>query len=569
MKQPIKYAALSLSLLLAACGSDSTSVAPTVTATASRTSAQTAQPASAYHDVVQRIYVGYFGRPADAGGLAFFAERFRALGAPTDILAVSNAYETNADIRALVDVFGTSAESQALYAGDNAAFIDAIYRNLFSRPAEQAGKDYWANAIDKGLVTRPRAAIQIMAGAQTSDRDVISKKAVVAGSFTASLNSAQRSLAYDGLAANVIVRNMLASVVIDTDPAAFQGSIDATLSTLVSQLGAQGMYSGRLTSNGNLLNSLILENGQYWGFYASGGASIVTPIAFLQGQGSSAGGVYTAADTRDFGPATAAAASLSANYSPLASFSGSITAGGTAIPFTSTGFTEANYRYNTPANLAEVTGAKRMGGTLGVHTMTVAADGSFSGTASGCSYTGKMTPRASGKNVFDVRWTFGAGTCALSGQVATGVAISYLPAAGAPRELAIAVTNAARTVGTIAVTAPAVLEDLIVTDTVVGSGATATAGRTLTVHYTGWLYVPSAANKHGAQFDSSVGKNPFSFVLGAGRVIEGWDKGMVGMKVGGKRTLTIPSRMGYGVFGSGAIPPNADLIFDVELISVN
>lgn len=110
---------------------------------------------------------------------------------------------------------------------------------------------------------------------------------------------------------------------------------------------------------------------------------------------------------------------------------------------------------------------------------------------------------------------------------------------------------------------------LTVLDTLTGSGATSTAGQTLTVNYTGWLYDPSAPNFKGKQFDSSVGRSAFSFKLGAGQVIQGWDQGMVGMKVGGKRTLLIPSLLGYGTSGSGsAIPGNAALVFDVELISV-
>jgi FKBP-type peptidyl-prolyl cis-trans isomerase FkpA len=106
------------------------------------------------------------------------------------------------------------------------------------------------------------------------------------------------------------------------------------------------------------------------------------------------------------------------------------------------------------------------------------------------------------------------------------------------------------------------------TDTVVGTGAEATPGNRVTVNYTGWLYVPAAADKHGDKFDSSIGREPFTFQLGSGMVIPGWDQGVQGMKVGGKRTLVIPAALGYGADGAGPIPPNADLIFDVELLDV-
>lgn len=100
-------------------------------------------------------------------------------------------------------------------------------------------------------------------------------------------------------------------------------------------------------------------------------------------------------------------------------------------------------------------------------------------------------------------------------------------------------------------------------DQVVGTGEVAVAGKTANVHYTGWL-------ENGKKFDSSVDRGqPFSFPLGAGRVIKGWDEGVQGMKVGGKRKLTIPSDLGYGSRGAGGvIPPNATLVFDVELLGV-
>ena len=105
------------------------------------------------------------------------------------------------------------------------------------------------------------------------------------------------------------------------------------------------------------------------------------------------------------------------------------------------------------------------------------------------------------------------------------------------------------------------------TDTEAGDGVTATAGKKVSVHYTGWL---SNNGAKGAKFDSSVDRGqPFQFTLGAHQVIAGWDEGVAGMKVGGKRTLIIPPELGYGARGAGGvIPANATLIFDVELLGV-
>ena len=107
-------------------------------------------------------------------------------------------------------------------------------------------------------------------------------------------------------------------------------------------------------------------------------------------------------------------------------------------------------------------------------------------------------------------------------------------------------------------------------DTTPGTGAEAAAGQRVTVHYTGWLHDPTAANGRGKKFDSSKDRgDPFRFQLGAGQVIAGWDEGVQGMKVGGTRVLQIPSELGYGARGAGGvIPPNATLVFEVDLISV-
>ena len=124
--------------------------------------------------------------------------------------------------------------------------------------------------------------------------------------------------------------------------------------------------------------------------------------------------------------------------------------------------------------------------------------------------------------------------------------------------------------GQLATMADSGITALQKTDVTPGTGPEARAGQTVRVHYTGWLYDPAVADKKGNKFDSSKDRNdPFEFRLGGGEVITGWDEGVAGMKVGGTRVLTIPPSMGYGVRGAGGvIPPNATLLFEVELLGV-
>ena len=121
--------------------------------------------------------------------------------------------------------------------------------------------------------------------------------------------------------------------------------------------------------------------------------------------------------------------------------------------------------------------------------------------------------------------------------------------------------------GDVSAPPPAAAERQIV-ELAAGDGVEAVDGRTAVVHYTGWLYDPSAADGKGAKFDSSVDRGiPFSFRVGLGQVIRGWDEGVAGMKAGGRRTLLIPPELGYGARGAaGAVPPNATLLFEVELL---
>ena len=117
-------------------------------------------------------------------------------------------------------------------------------------------------------------------------------------------------------------------------------------------------------------------------------------------------------------------------------------------------------------------------------------------------------------------------------------------------------------------TAPTSFAPFSTTDLRVGTGASAVAGNPLTVHYTGWLYDGSKPDAKGLQFETSRGGTPFTFTLGAGQVIAGWEQGILGMNAGGLRRLVLPPSLAYGSSRNGIIPPNATLVFEVELVEV-
>ena len=142
--------------------------------------------------------------------------------------------------------------------------------------------------------------------------------------------------------------------------------------------------------------------------------------------------------------------------------------------------------------------------------------------------------------------------------------ISSVLAFAAVAVLSLAVSGCTNTAGT----GPTDYAPFSKVDLRLGNGAAAESGKSLTVNYTGWLYDPDKGEQKGLIFDTSLGRGTFTFVLGAGQVIPGWDQGLVGMQVGGMRRLVIPPSLGYGQARQGPIPPNATLVFEVELIDV-
>lgn len=204
---------------------------------------QTVQAAAAvdYHEVVQQLYVAYFGRPADTGGLANFSAQMEALGAPVGIQDLDFAYNNNAGVRALIDSFGNSEESAALYSGDNDVFITAIYANVLNRTPDAEGKAFWLNALNSGSLTRARASFSIMAGALVNgspqgllDAQLVRNRIAVARAFTSALDSQAETDAYNGYAAAATARAMLAGVTAASDPHAYASVIDSTIAQLVA-----------------------------------------------------------------------------------------------------------------------------------------------------------------------------------------------------------------------------------------------------------------------------------------------------------------------------------------------
>ncbi len=206
-----------------------------------------------YKPIVQQLYISYFGRPADTGGLASFQAQLVALNGPTDLQQMDTAYRSSANIRALVDSFGSSAESAALYAGDNTVFVTAIYRNLLNRSPDAGGLAFWVGAINSGALSRANASLSIMAGALSNTSDLgkldaalIQRKVTIGSNFTDALASAPVN-GYSGDAAAAKARGMLAGVTATTDVAAFQSTINALVSDLAQSSSPIAVFAGQYT----------------------------------------------------------------------------------------------------------------------------------------------------------------------------------------------------------------------------------------------------------------------------------------------------------------------------------
>lgn len=213
---------------------------------------------------------------------------------------------------------------------------------------------------------------------------------------------------------------------------------------------AEGVYGGTLTgSASNAFNLLVLENGDYWSLYGVQGATVFTVAGFVQGTGSSNNGNFSSSNGKDFGFFPAVSGSVNATYNATAkTISGTTTNSSGSSTFNGGPIAGSLYNYDATATLSTVAGSWTTTSLTGeTVTISIAAGGTFTAVSSGgCRFSGTVTPRASGKNVFNTSLTFGAAPCALPNQVATGIAVAY-PLASGRTQLIVAVTDSARTVG--------------------------------------------------------------------------------------------------------------------------
>jgi hypothetical protein len=473
--------------LLAGCGgSDSTNSTPDAQSKqmqrSTKTTATAPITAASYENVVQSLYIAYFGRPADPIGLANFEASLAADNAPTDATALAEAYPTNAAVKTLIDSFGTSQESQNLYAGaDSTAFVTAVFQHVLGRAPAQAGLDYWVGALNAKSVSQGNAALSIMGAALTNtsaqgllDAQLIQNRITAAEYFTTQVKAQLDTSAYTGATAAGEARTMLSLVTASTVQSSFQAQENTTIAGLP-----------------NIPT-------------VSGTTSPYTGAPLVQ---------FTTGDTVVYDSAGAQYGIDASSYALVSAANNTYLNGLTVYPTNSSWYLMDGSNilgfvgYVTGPNGANVIGLYYTGNN---EFGQVQINGSASAYSLGC----------------------------------TGACVSN--------------TSTSAT--------PVALQEI---DTTVGTGATATFGKTVTVSYTGWLYDVNAANFEGTEFDSSsLHTGSFSFVLGAGSVISGWDIGVQGMKVGGTRTLIIPSILGYGAASNGSIPANAGLVFTVTVLGV-
>ena len=228
--------------------------------------AQKTAETNPYATLVQQLYVSFFGRPADPTGLANFETALANANAPENAQSLLQIYNTgtNPAVNSLVNSFGTSAESQALYGnGTTTQFVQAIFNNVLDRQPAQSGLDFWVDAINSGQVTRGSASLQIMEGALTNttaqgllDQTLINNRIAVAMSFTSEIQTAAELRGYAGATAAATARAMLATVTATTNLSSFATTVDSTVESL-----SRYLIGGTLSGLGSGATVILLDNG--------------------------------------------------------------------------------------------------------------------------------------------------------------------------------------------------------------------------------------------------------------------------------------------------------------------
>ena len=252
-------ASVIMALLLAACGGSDHGASDTPGASQQKAQRSSKQSALEYQNAVQSLYVAYFGRPADPGGLANFSAALQAAGAPTDVAGLAQAYAGNASVRQLIDSFGASKESQALYGSGSASdFVTAVFQNVLGRAPAASGLQFWSDAIISGSLSEGDAALAIMAGALTNntaqglqDAQLVNARLAAAAAFTGMVTEQGAASYYAGATAAAGARSMLAGVTAATDPIALQttlgdtiGAMGPSIELLAGSSGGPGYVNG-------------------------------------------------------------------------------------------------------------------------------------------------------------------------------------------------------------------------------------------------------------------------------------------------------------------------------------
>ena len=277
MKPAFQFASLcSIAVLLAACGgSNSDSPSPKATVLGSRI-AQGAQHAPAeYTQAVQSIYIGFFGRPADAKGLEFWNRIFSDRNLPTTLPELITAYAADGQASSALDGFAASQEFGDLYVRNNSSLVNAIYLNGFNRNAELSGIQYWAGFLDRKEIAPAQAVLRILSGAQNEDALVVSKKIQAATIFTSLLDTPDKVSAYESLSNNQAARDLLASITATTDMTAFR---DTIVSFIAAMQGEPPFPMVSRYAGFNYLQDLSTNTPLYGASYSYLASGVLQPL---------------------------------------------------------------------------------------------------------------------------------------------------------------------------------------------------------------------------------------------------------------------------------------------------